>query len=168
MRALYYADASLTGDAAFMLRAMQECDWSAEVLDFADESLKCDKGFLMMAAREDVAAMNFADPSVGLAGDTAEEKFAQLELLIASDLMRTLHRSAEPRITDVLAAMGGKLAPTVCVEASVNLAALGTRFFGRFPPRVLRFFRPRSSRAEAGRSLFLDAMATPEPVHYED
>ena len=68
---MYYADALLTGDAAFMLRAMQECDWSAEVLAFADDALRSDKSFLMMAARQDVEAMNFAHPSVGLAGDTA-------------------------------------------------------------------------------------------------
>ena len=72
---------------------------------------------------------------------------------------RILHRSAETRVTDVLVAMGGKLAPTVEVDPSVNLATLGPRILGKFPKHVLRFFRsPRSRRAEAGRSLLQNAI----------
>jgi hypothetical protein len=143
-RAAYHADKSLTRDPGFMLLAMQECDvamnmGSAHVLTYADADFSGfrDKNFLMAASRQDAEALNYADPSVGLTGNTAAKKLAKLEVIIATDLLRSLHRSEDPLVTHIVAAMGGNLGPTQGADEHSG---------GKFATRVLRFFRPRSEK----------------------
>ena len=47
-----------------------------------------------------------------MTGNTAAKKLAKLEVIIATDLLRSLHRSEDPLVTHIVAAMGGNLGPT--------------------------------------------------------
>merc|ERR550537_619858 len=90
----------------------------AHVLTFAAAGFRGfrDKDFMMSAARYDIEALNYADKSLGLTAPTARKKLEQLEILIADDLLRNLHRSTDPLVAHIVAAMGSALEPSAAVE----------------------------------------------------